>query len=133
MADRISMVRYDKLIKAHEGYDVDTSAATTLFEAGMIEVVRDVAVSKLLGYEIEKRPDFSEDYNKLVGEQAEIINKIQDNLSPEHEQLANDLDNITGLINSYEFDETFIAGFIEGYKFLRTTYSSYGRNNFSVR
>ena len=129
MNTRISMVRYDKLIKSHQGYDVETPVATAIFQAGMIEVVREVAAAKLIEHENTERPEYSEEYNALVEKQASIYKQIEEFLPDENKGLVMQIDDVSATIGGFEVDEAFIAGFIEGYKFLRTTYSSFAGIN----
>jgi hypothetical protein len=130
MGDRISMVSYGKLTELTR-HDRNISAnsydaLTALYEAGMCDVLREVAILKSLQEPEEKRGVNTKQYvdaqKKLVDSQI----KLHDTLSEEQQDLFREMDTDHSLLNAIESDEFFIKGFIAGYRFLKETQRSFG-------
>lgn len=136
MGTRINMAGYETLNEATEAAgmgNVGYYKVYPVYEAGMIDVLRQVAVSKLLDLDEQGRREYPPEYDKIVEEHAAVIAQITDALPNDHKELRFELEALENQMQSIEMDDQFIRGFIEGYKFLRSLNSSYRTPLLDVR
>lgn len=107
--------------------------ALGVYEAGMIDILREVAVKKMLEWELEAGNHYSDDHRQLVEKHAAAFNEIKRHLPEKYHSVLNEMESIRGDLILNETDHCFVRGFVEGYKFLRTLNSSYRGEVLDVR
>lgn len=111
----------------------DSDRVTKVFEAGMHDILREIAIVKMYEVEDEGRFELGDEYEKQVEKHATLMNEIKELLPEKHRHLINEMDDVRSRIMVIEMDDFFIRGFIEGYKFLRTLNYSYRGEALDVR
>lgn len=104
---------------------VDHEQAYPIYEAGMIDVLTQIAILRLLELDDQGRRPYPPEYDKAVEEHGAVLKKITEALPEEHKKLRHDLEGLETQISGIEMEDQFIHGFVEGYRYLRNLSSSY--------
>jgi acyl-CoA reductase-like NAD-dependent aldehyde dehydrogenase len=128
MGTRIAMACYDTIRETATKagiIETDYTQVSSIYESGMIDVLSQIAIMRLLELDDQGRREYPAEYDQAVEEQAELLTKITDALPEKHKELINDLEDLETRMQLIEMDDQFIRGFIEGYRYLRNLNSSY--------
>lgn len=120
---RIAMVALDNLFKVakenSKNLGEDLNYSTELYEAGMKDVLREVAYKKLL--EIEHTFQYKSQEYKNAGEDAvNSYDLLKEQLQNQNQQsLLLDVEAAYNYLAALESEQHFIRGYVEGYKFVK--------------
>jgi predicted nucleotide-binding protein (sugar kinase/HSP70/actin superfamily) len=121
--NRIAMVSINKIVEVAKrnskpiGEELDYF--TPFYETGMKEVLREMALKRLIEIEHTLQPK-SKEYNEASDAALLTFNSLHEKLCNENEQSAlMDLEAAYNLLTAFETEEHFIRGYLEGYKFIK--------------
>lgn len=138
MGPRISMINYETSDKAASkaglSYPIENhDSVNGIYEAGMIDVLREIAVTKLYEVEDGESIELPDEYRVQVEKHAAALQEIKKHLPEKYHSLVSAMEDAQCRITGLEMDDYFIRGFVEGYRFLRTLNSSYRGESINVR
>ncbi|MDQ0253052.1 hypothetical protein J2S74_000424 [Evansella vedderi] len=126
MVNKISMVPFEKLLDvyfdAHNNDNMKNDPLNpfeTAYENGMIEVIKEIAQTKLLQYELNRGSSSTIDRDATEHAIAAFQHAMDLASTPEQKKALMEIDSTYNRCAGKEADEYFITGFIMGYKFLK--------------
>lgn len=128
------MISLGKIVSAHHTFTDtklntgdDYAAIESVYEMGMVEVLKELAVTKMM--EWEKKKNRSEEIDQAIKTASNTYNRLRDTLATdEQHDLLMELESNYNFIAMLETDQHFIAGFLEGYRFAKGLKESYKGN-----
>lgn len=127
MGNRVAMVSDVNLSiiknQSHSLYGTKTDIETNVFEAGMVEVLKDLGKMHFLKHDIQNPTSIQ--YEESNEESVGITEKFLATLTDEQRELFDDYEDAESLCGFLQLQDTFITGFIQGYQFLKQLKESF--------
>lgn len=121
------MVSIDRIVEVTKknnryiGQDLDY--LTSVYETGMLEILRELAEMKLL--KVSHRSFVNERFENANNEAIKAYDDLYQCLNENQREMLMDLEAAYNYVSSCECEERFIQGFIMGYKFIKELKTSY--------